>query len=210
MLMALTRNQVSNRVNQHNAPRIATFSLQVLSPWACSLLDLSNSELSKQYVEEGKGLSQKFDLDPTKFETFKKYIMEKGEHCCMKSILTFDQNNIKLNLVTMFARITKTMVTNAVTKRWITALPKNVSGTDQNTLQDKRIKANLLGTFLLQSLLDSAKCQHLKTKSVWKKKIQRDDCQRCPRSLLVHHKDCSSRQWSLGQYTEDMHLGTVS
>ena len=85
---------------------MTTFSLKALTPWACSPLDLSDSGLSKQYAEEGKGLSEKFNLDPTQFEKFKNIIMEKGERCCMTSILTFELNSKKLNLVTMFTRIT--------------------------------------------------------------------------------------------------------
>ena len=150
---------------------MATFGLKALTPWACSPLDLSNSGLSKQYAEEGKGLSDKFNLDPTKFENFKNIIMEKGERCCMNSILTFDDNGKKLNIVTMFTRITETMVEAAVTTRWVTPLPATATNTEKNILQDQRIKANLLGTFLLQSLSDSAKRQLHNTKSIWKKQF---------------------------------------
>ena len=61
-LMALNQNQVRNRVNQQNTPRMTTFSLKALTQWAYSPLDLSNSGLSKQYAEEGKGFSKTFNL----------------------------------------------------------------------------------------------------------------------------------------------------
>ena len=63
------------------------------------------------------------------------------------------------------------MVKDAVTTRWITAPSATATQTDQNHLQDQRIKANLLGTFLLQSLSDSAKRQLHTTKLIWKKEF---------------------------------------
>ena len=132
-LMLLTCHQTRNRLHQVTTSRI-TFTLKELTPWACSPLDLSDSGLSKQYAEEGKGLIEKFDLDPTKFEPFKNNIMEKGERCCMNSILTFEDNGIKLHLVSIFTRITKTMITSAVLERWSTPADPNASETVQNTL----------------------------------------------------------------------------
>ena len=172
--MPQTRSQARTRVHQPNpllTSTMATFSFKALTLWACSPLDLSDSGFSKQYAEEGKGLSDKFNLEPTKFERFKNTIMEKGERCCMNGIFTLDQNSQKLNLVTMFTRITETTIATAVATRWVTPLPSTATNTEKNLLQDQRIKANLLGTYLLQSLTDSAKRQLLNSKSLWKKEF---------------------------------------
>ena len=146
-------------------PPSPTFIKRSLKPWAQLGLDLSNSTFSKLYLQEEKPIEEKYNLKSELWENFKRILLDKAVRCCLNSILTITNDDSKdCNIITEFSLLTEANVKAAQQDIW-TAV--KTSNTEKFTQQDNRIKSQLLGTFLLESLTVAARKTIDRTKSKW-------------------------------------------
>lgn len=131
---------------------MGTYTRKGLTPWTISSLDITYYGMTKQYSQEIKGIEQKYDLSPDKFENFVLNFSDKSDRYFMKNICS----------VTM----TETEVITHRQDTW-QAFDATKADTDNDKIQDKKIKANLLGTSIYESLTDSTKRAMKNSKDKW-------------------------------------------
>jgi hypothetical protein len=99
------------------------------------------------------------------WEDFKKELQDKSARCCLKSILMVnDDNGIARDVLTEFSLLNENNVSSFKHEIWT---DNGTTNTERFKEQDRRIKADLLATFLLESLTFSARKTIDQSKSDW-------------------------------------------
>ena len=143
----------------------ATPVINTIKLWAVSPLNPSDASFAKALENERlfKETSEikLFNLDRSKWITFRNHIMLKSDRCCLTKILEFpiaSGGTSNLNLLKSYSQFTRSRVKEYGDSFWdSTAITAGMTNVQQNEVNDKRILSNMLGEFLLSSITLSAK-----------------------------------------------------
>ena len=142
----------------------ATPVINTIKLWAVSPLNPSDASFAKALENERlfKETSEikLFNLDRSKWITFRNHIMLKSDRCCLTKILEFpiaSGGTSNLNLLKSYSQFTRSRVKEYGDSFWdSTAITAGMTNVQQNEVNDKRILSNMLGEFLLSSITLSA------------------------------------------------------
>ena len=132
--------------------------------WAISPLDPTNTCFSKALENERifKETSdiKIFDLDRTKWVKYRDNLMTKSDRCCLKKVLSFPVSataTTHLDLLKCYSQFPKATVLAHGNSFWdASAITATSTNTERNAINDQRILSNMLGEYLLSSLINPA------------------------------------------------------
>jgi len=140
---------------------MTTVTRKPLSLWSKVGLNLNEPNFAKAYYAELKVDTEKrllYDLDRTKWESYRVHLEEKVNRTCMRILLTIADTNGKDHaLIKEYSQFSDTEVKTNSTARWPGTDPTFTDQAACDKFVDNQLKADLLGKYLMNSLTDSAK-----------------------------------------------------
>ena len=142
--------------------RMTTFTRKPISLWSKTGLDLTDSSFAKAYHSELKhntDLIPLYDLNRTKWETYRVHLEEKANRTCMRTLLTVERidKSKEHDLLKEYSQITEEMMKANAADRWPATDPTFSSQEDCDKHVDAQLKADLLGKYLMSSITSNAK-----------------------------------------------------
>ena len=128
--------------------------------WAILPLDPTNSSFSK-VLENERSFKETFeikffDLDSSKWTTYRNHILGKSDRYCLKKILIFSTSTsgtVPIDLFKSYSQFTSARVKELVDSFWNNAaITPGMSDEDKNKSNDQCIISNKLEEYLLSSL----------------------------------------------------------
>ena len=136
---------------------------KTLSHWAKRGLDLTDSGFSKLQSKEATFDDNipKFDLEPEKFFTYKKMILEKVERIQATDTFTYVDNSgsqaVNYSIIKQYSSVLNTDIDMERDDRWPDTDPTFSNQEEADDFTDEQIKASTVGSWIHGSLTENAK-----------------------------------------------------